>query len=105
MLVHKEFVEKVYQYQNLVKAVDAAEMEIKEFIVKDATLDKEKQEQIWAEIHSILKQGTLSDSLDLAIAQLDLLLAQIRVQTLSSKKESNTKSENKIIRFEESKSI
>ncbi|WP_050615131.1 hypothetical protein [Bacillus testis] len=102
MLVHKEFVEKVYQYQNLVKAIEATELEIKEYIVKDATLTKEENEKVWDEIHRTLKEGALSDDLELVIAQLDLLLAQIRVQTLSSKPRSHSDN-NKVILFEESK--
>lgn len=100
LLVHKEFVDKVYQYQNLAREIEEVEKEIETFIFKSANLSLEEQTYLWKEIHTILKHSATSHDPELAIAQLDLIIAQIRVKRLEQKAEA-TQPEN-ILKFEKS---
>ncbi|WP_042347711.1 lipase chaperone [Bacillus massiliigorillae] len=85
MLVHKEFVEKIYQYQNLVNEMEEVEREIETFILKDSTLNSAEQSNVWKEIRIILKNSAISNDPELAIAQLDLMIAQIKVKKLTER--------------------
>ena len=85
MLVHKEFVEKIYQHQNLVNEIEEVEKEIEAYILKDSTLTSTERMSIWKDIQNILKNSAISNDPELAIAQLDLIIAQMKVKKLTEK--------------------
>lgn len=99
MLLHKEFVDKIYQYQNLVKELEKTMVEIQEYILKDIDVDKEEKNLIWNDIQRILEENSDTDQAELAIAELDLILAKLRVKTLSIKNDKGK--EKKVLQFNE----
>lgn len=85
VLSHKDFVEKIYQYQNLAREIDIVENEIKNYILKDAELVSEEESEILREVHTFLREAAVSSESELCIARLDLIIAQLRVKRLSAK--------------------
>ena len=85
MLSHKDFLEKVYQYQNLARETDIVENEIKSYILKDIELGSEVESEVLREVHSFLREAAVSSDSELCIARLDLIIAQLRVKRLSAK--------------------
>lgn len=90
MLVHKEFVDKVYEYQNMVREIEKIEKEIEVYVLKSANLSLENEADIWQEIQKILNESATSHDPELAIAKLDLMIAQLRVKKLMKKSQDQT---------------
>ena len=88
MLVHKELVDKVYEYQNLVRELEKIEQDVESYVLKSADISLENQKIVWNDIHTILKESAENHNPELAIAQLDLIMAQIRVNNLVKKVET-----------------
>ena len=85
MLVHKELVDKVYEYQNLVRELEKIERDVESYVLKSADISLENQKIVWNDVHTILKESAENHNPELAIAQLDLMMAQIRVNNLVKK--------------------
>lgn len=85
MLSHKDFVEKIYQYQNLSREIDLVENEIKSYVLKDVELGSEEESEILREVHTFLREAAASNDSELCIARLDLTIAQLRVKKLTAK--------------------
>ena len=85
MLVHKELVDKVYEYQNLVRELEKIERDVESYVLKSADISLENQKIVWNDVHTILKESAENHNPELAIAQLDLIMAQIRVNNLVKK--------------------
>jgi len=96
MLVHKELVDKVYEYQNMVRELEKIEKDIESYVLKSANLSLENETVIWQEIQNILNESATSHDPELAIAKLDLMIAQMRVKKLM-KKSQDQKPENIVL--------
>ena len=85
MLSHKDFVDKIYQFQNLARELDIVESEISMYILKDVELGTEEESEVLREVHSFLREAAVSNDSELCIARLDLIMAQLRVKRLTAK--------------------
>ena len=86
MLGHKELVEKIYQHSTLIKEAELVKKEIETYILRNTGLSVEAETEVWREIQLILSDKALSDDPDFAIAQLELILAKLRVKKMMAKK-------------------
>ena len=98
MLNHKDFVDKIYQYQNLSREIDMVDNEIKMYILKDAELGSEEESEILREVNAFLREAAVSNDFELCTAKLDLIIAQLRVKKLNAK--SKNMSADNVLVFE-----
>ena len=85
MLNHKDFVDKIYQYQNLAREINMVENEIKMYILKDTELSSEEESEILREVNASLREAAVSNNFELCTAKLDLIIAQLRVKKLTAR--------------------
>ena len=88
MLNHKDFVDKIYQYQNLAREINMVENEIKMYILKDAELSSEEESEILREVNAFLREAAVSNDFELCTAKLDLIIAQLRVKKLTARSQN-----------------
>ncbi|MGN1402064.1 MAG: hypothetical protein ACI4XL_11235 [Bacillus sp. (in: firmicutes)] len=97
MLLRKDLVEKIYQHRLLIQEAELVAKDIKNFILKDMELGLEEKNDVWQEIQMILNRNAHSEDSELAIAQLDLIIAKLRVKRLTTDVQEESQPENVVV--------